>query len=64
MLVTLPTMIAVFENIIAFAIDLTGCSRKKASLINMAGVVILSLSCTLGFAYGLASSRSAKAREF
>lgn len=43
------TIIAVFENIISFAMDLTGCSRKKAVLINLAAITILSLPCILGF---------------
>ena len=43
------TIIAVFENILAFAIDLTGCSRKKAVIINTAAIIILSLPCVLGF---------------
>lgn len=43
------TIIAVFENIISFAMDLTGCSRKKSVLINLAAIIILSLPCILGF---------------
>ena len=43
------TIIAVFENIISFAIDLTGCSRKKAVVINLFVIIILSLPCILGF---------------
>lgn len=43
------TIIAVFENIISFAMDLTGCNRKKAVLINLAAIIILSLPCILGF---------------
>lgn len=43
------TIIAVFENIISFAMDLTGCSRKKAVLINMAVIILFSLPCVLGF---------------
>lgn len=43
------TIIAVFENIISFAIDLTGCSRTKAVLINIILIIILSLPCILGF---------------
>lgn len=43
------TIIAVFENIISFAIDLTGCSRKKAVLINLILIILLSLPCILGF---------------
>ncbi|NLY88406.1 MAG: sodium-dependent transporter [Firmicutes bacterium] len=43
------TVIAVFENIIAFAMDLWGWSRKKASIINMFLMILLSLPCVLGF---------------
>ncbi|HHU50334.1 MAG TPA: sodium-dependent transporter [Firmicutes bacterium] len=43
------TVIAVFENIIAFGMDLWGWSRKKASVINMFLMIILSLPCILGF---------------
>ena len=43
------TIIAVFENIISFAVDLTGCSRKKAAVINAAVIILLSLPCVLGF---------------
>ena len=41
------TVIAVFENIIAFAMDLTNCSRAKAVVINLIAIVILSLPCIL-----------------
>lgn len=43
------TIIAVFENIISFAIDLTGCSRKKAVIVNVFVIILLSLPCVLGF---------------
>ena len=43
------TVIAVFENIIAFAMDLWGWSRKKAAYINMFLLIVLSLPCVLGF---------------
>ena len=43
------TIIAVFENIIAFAMDLTNCSRAKAVVVNLIAFVILSLPCVLGF---------------
>lgn len=43
------TVIAVFENIIAFAMDLTNCSRAKAVVVNLIAIVILSLPCVLGF---------------
>ena len=45
----LSTVIAVFENIISFAIDLWGWSRKKAVLINIVAIMLLSLPCILGF---------------
>ena len=43
------TIIAVFENIIAFAMDMTNCSRAKAVVVNLIAIVILSLPCVLGF---------------
>ena len=43
------TVIAVFENIISFAVDLTGCTRKKAVLVNMIAIIVLSMPCVLGF---------------
>lgn len=43
------TVIAVFENIISCCMDLTGCSRKKASFINIFLMILLSLPCALGF---------------
>ena len=43
------TIIAVFENIISFAIDLTGCGRKKAVLVNLVVIIVLSMPCVLGF---------------
>lgn len=45
----LSTVIAVFENIIAFAMDMLGWSRKKAVLINAILLIVLSLPCALGF---------------
>ena len=44
----LSTIIAVFENIVAFAMDL-GWSRKKAILVNGLAIIVLSLPCILGF---------------
>lgn len=44
----LTTIIAVFENIVAFAMD-CGWSRKKAVLVNFFAILILSLPCALGF---------------
>ena len=43
------TIIAVFENIISFAMDLTGCSRGKAVAVNLIVIIILSMPCVLGF---------------
>jgi len=43
------TVIAVFENIISFGVDLWGWSRKKASFINVILLIVLSLPCVLGF---------------
>ena len=43
------TVIAVFQNIVSFATDLTGCSVKKAVAINMAVIILLSMPCVLGF---------------
>lgn len=45
----LSTIIAVFENILSFAMDLWGWSRKKAVLINIFLVILLSLPAALGF---------------
>ena len=44
----LSTVIAVFENIIAWWMDLKGWSRKKAVLINGIALLVLSLPCVLG----------------
>lgn len=43
------TVIAVFENIMSFWLDLTKVSRKKAALINIILMMILVLPCILGF---------------
>ena len=45
----LSTVIAVFENIISFAIDLWGWSRKKAVLVNIIAIIVLSMPCILGY---------------
>ena len=45
----LSTVIAVFENILSFAMDLWGWSRKKAVLVNVFLVALLSVPCALGF---------------
>ena len=43
------TVIAVFENILSFSIDMFGISRKKASLICCIMILVLSLPCVLGY---------------
>ncbi len=45
----LSTVVAVFENIISFAMDLLGWSRKKAVWINFVAIIVLSLPCVFGF---------------
>lgn len=45
----MTTVIAVFENIMAFTIDEWGWERKKAALRNGIGIFIFSLPCALGF---------------
>lgn len=45
----LSTIIAVFENILSFAMDLWGWTRCKAVLVNMVLIIVLSLPCILGF---------------
>lgn len=45
----LSTIIAVFENILNFSMELWSWSRKKAVLINGAVILILSMPCILGF---------------
>ncbi len=45
----LSTVIAVFENIIAWWMDEKGWSRKKAVLISGVSLLILSVPCVLGF---------------
>ena len=43
------TVIAVFENIMSFWLELTKLSRRKVALINIALMLVLSLPCVLGF---------------
>lgn len=43
------TIIAVFQNIISFATDLTGCTIKKAVICNIVVIILLSVPCVLGF---------------
>lgn len=43
------TLVAVFENIISFDIDLLGWSRNKSVLVSMILIIVLSMPCVLGF---------------
>lgn len=43
------TVIAVFENIMSFCMDMFGMSRKKAALINCIIILLASLPCVLGY---------------
>ena len=43
------TIIAVFENIIACMMDLTGWSRKKTCLVSGILLFVLSIPCVLGY---------------
>ncbi len=45
----MTTVIAVFENIMAFTIDEWGWSRKKGAVINGIAMFLLSIPCALGF---------------
>ena len=45
----LTTVIAVFENIVSFAMDVLHYSRKKSVLINLVLMLILGAPCALGF---------------
>ena len=45
----LSTVVAVFENIVSFAVDIKGMPRRKACLINCVALLILSIPCALGF---------------
>lgn len=45
----ISTVIAVFENIVSFAMDLWNWNRKKACAVNIVLVFLLSLPCLLGF---------------
>lgn len=45
----MSTVFAVFENIISCTIDVSGWSRKKACLVNMVIMFVLSIPCVLGF---------------
>ena len=43
------TVVAVFENLIAFMIDELHYSRLKAAVVNTAVIIVFSLPCALGF---------------
>ncbi len=43
------TVVAVFENLIAFMIDELHYSRLKASIVNAVVIIVFSLPCALGF---------------
>jgi NSS family neurotransmitter:Na+ symporter len=45
----LSTLIAVFENIVAFWMDLKGFKRRKVAYWNIVVIFLLSLPCALGF---------------
>ena len=45
----LSTIIAVFENIISFGMDLWGWSRKKTIVFNLIFILLISMPCILGF---------------
>ena len=45
----MSTVIAVFENVIAFGMDKWGWSRRKSCLINLALLLVLVLPCAFGF---------------
>ena len=45
----MTTLIAVFENIIAYWMDNHGWSRKKSVWVNMILIIILSVPCILGY---------------
>ncbi len=45
----LSTVVAVFENVISFGMDLWGWSRRKAVWVNVILITVLSVPCALGF---------------
>ena len=45
----LATTVAVFENIMSFAVDIKGWSRKKSCIVNCIVLCVLALPCALGF---------------
>ena len=59
----LTTVVAVFENILSFAMDLFGVSRKKAVAVNIVLVILLSMPAVLGFNV-LSYTRSRVSRQY
>lgn len=45
---SLTTVIGVFENIVAFRMDINGWSRKKSVIVNYILIILLSLPCVFG----------------
>lgn len=45
----LSTLIAVFENIVSYWMDVRHWSRKKAVAVNVMAIIVLSMPCVLGF---------------
>ncbi|MBQ7836587.1 MAG: sodium-dependent transporter [Clostridia bacterium] len=45
----LTTIITVFENIVAYAMDTLNWSRRKSVLANLVAMIVLSMPCVLGF---------------
>lgn len=45
----LSTLVAVFENIISYWIDVHKWSRRKAVLVNLVAIILLALPCVFGF---------------
>ena len=43
------TILAVFENIISFDMDLLKWSRRKSVIVSMIAIIVLSMPCVLGF---------------
>lgn len=43
------TVVAVFENLVSYGIDVWGYSRKKSAVVNMILMLILGTPCALGF---------------
>lgn len=43
------TLVAVFENIISFDMDLLKWSRRKSVIVSMIAIIVLSMPCVLGF---------------